>query len=59
MSNAIDYGEDIADLADAVAEFADAVRETAAAGLHGYLQRMAADCYDRCNEIAERIRKED
>jgi len=57
MSNAIDYGEDIADLADAVAEFADAIREYQLTD--NYLHIMAERCYDQCNEIAERIRKED
>lgn len=58
MSNAIDYGDDIADLADAVAEFADAIRENQL-DPNSYMYLMAELCYDRCNEIAERIRKED
>ena len=58
MSNAIDYGEDIAELADAVAEFADAIREHQLES-NSYMYIMAERCYDQCNEIAERIRKED
>ena len=58
MTNSIDYGEDISELADAVAEFADAIRENQL-DPNSYMSIMAELCYDRCNEIAERIRKED